>query len=238
MGDPIGHRLPGARFPDHEIIGVVENFHYESLHGPIRPLVLTLNPRLILAGVSDVGFQSPPVPKILVRMSPENVPETLDMIEATFASVAPEQNYGFSFVDAAIDAQYRQDRRLGEIVQTASALAVLIACLGLFGLSGLAVLRRTKEIGIRKVLGASPGRVFWILSKDFGWIVLASTLVAAPVAFVVMDRWLRDFAYRINLTADLFLLAGVIVATVAILTVTYQGIRAAQMDPVKNLRYQ
>jgi putative ABC transport system permease protein len=178
------------------------------------------------------------MPKVFVRIDPANVPVTMQKIEKTWHAVVPDMQYGFTFVDASIDAQYRQEYRLGEIVQIASGLAILIACLGLFGLAGLAVVRRTKEIGVRKVLGASGSRVFWLLSRDFGWIVLASALVATPVAFIVMDRWLRDFAYRITLTPDLFLLAGLIVMTVALLSVAYQGIRAVKMDPVDSLRYE
>lgn len=236
--DPVGSRLPGTRFPDHEIIGVVKDFNNESLHGQVRPVALTLNPDLIFAGASDVSMEAFPMPKVFVRIDPANVPVTMKNIEKTWHAVVPDMEYGFTFVDASIDAQYRQEYRLGEIVQIASGLAILIACLGLFGLAGLAVVRRTKEIGVRKVLGASGSRVFWLLSKDFGWIVLVSAFVATPVAFVVMDRWLRDFAYRITLTPDLFLLAGLIVVAVAVLTVTYQGIRAAQMDPVESLRYE
>lgn len=238
LENPIGARLPGRSFPDHEIIGVVQDFHYESLHGRIRPLVLVMDPDLIFEGASDVGFSAFPTPRLLFRVGQSNVSETLDAIERSVTKVIPDLDYTFTFVDAAVDAQYRQERRLGEIVRIAAILAIVIACLGLFGLAGLAVVRRTKEIGVRKVLGASASRVFWLLSKDFGWMVAVSTLVAAPIAFLVLDGWLNDFAYRIALSPDLFILAGVIVLVIALLTVTYQGIRAAQMDPVKSLRYE
>ena len=234
----IGQRLPGQHFEDHEIIGVVKDFNFESLHGEVRSLALVVNPRAVLAGVSDVGMAVPATPKIAVRIKPENIPGTLATLERTWQHVAPDQPYEYSFVDEAVDSQYRQEKRLGKIVGIASILAIVIACLGLFGLAALAVARRTKEIGIRKVLGASTPGLALLLSKDFALLVSVAFVLATPVAYLVMNYWLQDFAYRIEISWGIFLMAGLTALGVALLTVSYQAVRAALSDPVKALRYE
>ncbi|MFQ5569487.1 MAG: ABC transporter permease [Rhodothermales bacterium] len=243
--DPIGQRLPGASFEDHEIIGVVHDFNFEPLHGNVRPLVLVLNPRLILQGSSDVNFSASPTPKISVRIAPDDedsqassMSGTLTLIERTWQRVAPDQPYNYAFLDEALDRQYRQEERLGQIVGIASLLAVVIACLGLFGLAALAVVRRTKEIGVRKVMGASTSGLVLLLSKDFTLLVLVAFVLAVPAAYLVMDAWLQDFAYRIDLGAGTFVLAGVLAFAIALLTVSVQAVKAALADPVKSLRYE
>ncbi len=236
--DAIGQRLPGQNFEDHEIIGVVKNFNFESLHGPVRPLALVIDPRVVLRGVSDVGLAVAPTPKIAVRIKPDDIPGTLATVEQTWKRVAPDQPYSFSFVDEAVDSQYRQEERLGKIVGIASLLAIVIACLGLFGLAALAVARRTKEIGVRKVLGASASGVALLLSKDFAKLVLVAFVLAVPVVYFVMNRWLEDFAYRVEISWPIFLIAGLTALGVALLTVSYQAVKAALSDPVKSLRYE
>ena len=234
----VGQRLPSQHFEDHEIIGVVKDFNFESLHGQVRPLALVVNPRVVLRGVSDVSMAVPPTPKIAVRIKPENIPGTLAMLERTWKHVAPDQPYNYSFVDEAVDSQYRQEERLGKIVGIASLLAIVIACLGLFGLAALAVARRTKEIGVRKVLGASTPGLALLLSKDFALLVGVAFVLATPAAYLVMDHWLQDFAYRIEISWGIFLMAGLAALGVALLTVSYQAVRAALSDPVKSLRYE
>jgi putative ABC transport system permease protein len=139
----LGQRLPGESFEDHEIIGVVKDFNFASLHGAVTPLVLVINPRLVLRGASDVGFSSAPTPKIAVRIKPDDIQGTLATLEQSWKRIAPDQPYNYSFVDETLNNQYRQEERLGEIVSLASMLAIVIACLGLFGLAALAVARRT-----------------------------------------------------------------------------------------------
>ena len=235
--DPIGRRLPGP-FPDHEVIGVVEDFNYASLHTPVEPLVIAANPDLVLRGAANVDFSGDPTPDISVRLRPENLPATLEQVERAWKAVAPEQPFAYTFLDAAVDSQYRLEARLSRIVGVASALAILIACLGLFGLAALTAVRRTKEIGVRKVLGASVSSITLLLSKDFLGLVLVALALAVPVAYLVMRQWLEGFAYRVGLGPSIFVLAGVLVLLIALVTVSYQAVKAALADPVKSLRYE
>ena len=236
--DPIGQRLPGESFEDHEIIGVVKDFNFESLHGAVEPLAMVINPRVVLQGVSNVGFPVSPTPKIAVRVKPDDIRGTLAALEQAWTRIAPEQPYNYAFLDEAVGMQYQQDERLGAIFRIASLLAIVIACLGLFGLAALAVARRTKEIGVRKVLGASAPGLALLLSKDFAKLVLVAFVLAVPAAYFAMTRWLQDFAYRISLDVGTFALAGLLALAVALLTVSYQAIKAALADPVDSLRYE
>ncbi len=236
--EAVGKRLPGASFPDHEILGVVKDFHFASLHVPIGPVVLTPKPDLVLRGASNVNFEGETAIDLAVRLAPGNVSAALGRLEAVWKQVAPEQPFAFSFLDGALDAQYRQEARLGQIVRVAAGLAVLIACLGLFGLAALAAARRTKEIGVRKVLGASVSDLVVLLARDFAGLVLVGFVVAAPVAWFAMAHWLEGFAYRIALGPVTFLVAGVLTLGVALVTVSVHALRAATSDPVKALRYE
>ncbi len=206
--DPIGRHLPGP-FPD---------------------------PNLILEGASSVLFSSSLTPEIAVRIRGDDLPATMDRIERTWQRVAPAQPFAYTFLDEAVDSQYRQEERISRIVGIASALSIFIACLGLFGLAALTALRRTKEIGIRKVLGASVPSIVRLLSKDFLKLVAVAFVIAVPVAYYAMSTWLEDFAYRIDLGVGVFLLAGLLALVIALATVGYQAIKAALADPVDVLR--
>jgi len=234
--DPIGQHLPGS-FLDHEIIGVVKDFNFASLHTAVEPLVLTLNRDIIFEGASDVNSGST-APKISVRIRPDDLPGTLAMLKRIWETLAPDLPFRYDFLDQAVGSQYRQDERFGQMVGIATLLAILIACLGLFGLAALTVARRTKEIGVRKILGASAGGLVVLVSRDFVKLILAAFVLAAPVAYVVIDYWLQDFAYRIEISWWIFLLAGLAALGVALLTVSYQSIKAALANPVKSLRYE
>lgn len=236
--NPIGRRLPGANFEDHEIIGVVKNFHFESLHMPVAPLVLTINPSIVFSGIDNVGFSGSSNPRISFRIASDNLPSTLSLIEHTWESSADGAPFGFTFVDQAVDAQYRQEERLSQIAGFGSTLAIIIACLGLFGLASLMMVRRTKEIGIRKVLGASVVGIVTQLSKDFLKLVLIGFIIATPIAWYAMNRWLEDFAYRIEITWWVFIIAGGLSLVIAFLTVSFHALRAATSNPVEALRYE
>ncbi len=238
--EAVGKRLPGTDFPDHEIAGVVRDFHHESLRSEVAPVVLALHPRVILAGVSDVTASTSSNPKIAVRIRPEDLPAAMALLERTWTTVAPDLPFDYYFLDQAVDSRYRQEERLGRIAGTASLLSILIACLGLFGLATLTVAQRTKEIGVRKVLGASVPHLVLLLSKEFAWLVVVAFAIAVPLAYVAVGRWLADFAYRIDVGrhAGLFVLAGAAALGIALATVSYHAIRAALSDPVKALRYE
>jgi putative ABC transport system permease protein len=160
------------------------------------------------------------------------------MIKGTWQKVAPGHPFLFSFLDQDVQQQYEEIERWGKIVGYASFFTILIACLGLFGLATLTVIRRTKEIGIRKVLGASATNMVFFLSQEFGKLVIVANIIAWPVAYYAMNRWLQNFAYRINIGLVSFVLAGVLAFTIALITVSFQSIRAALANPVESLRYE
>jgi putative ABC transport system permease protein len=222
MESPVGKRL---RFREWEatIIGVIKDFHQTSLHNPIEPLV----------------FQySYDFPTVLAKISSKNVPETLVFLEKTWKKFVKNYPFTYEFLDEKIDNFYKTERMIGKVFQYFTSVAVLIACLGLFGLASFMAEQRTKEIGIRKVLGASVSGITFLLSKEFTKWVLVANAIAWPVAYYAMNRWLQGFAYRINIGIWSFVLSAVIAFLVALLTVSYQAIKAAIANPVESLRYE
>jgi putative ABC transport system permease protein len=162
----------------------------------------------------------------------------LELLEEVWASAAPGLLYTYSFVDDVVGQQYRQEERLGTIVRYATFGVVLIACLGLFGLASLVVARRTKEIGVRKVLGASAENIFGMITLDFVKLVAAAYVLAAPAAYFILSSWLESFAYATALKAGIFMIAGVLAVAISVLAVGYQSMRAALSNPVDSLRYE
>jgi putative ABC transport system permease protein len=234
-GDAVGRRLRadttkafGRVIHDAEVVGVVADYHFRALHHPIEPLVLVSND-VASGGVAEVA----------VRLRPEaDLDAAVERLRAAWAEVAPDAPFDYAFLDDRLDAQYRAERRWQRILTYASGFALAIAALGLFGLATLATARRTKEIGIRKALGASVGRLLALLSKDFLLLVAGAFVLGAPVAYVGAQRWLAGFAYRVELSGPAFAAAGVVVLAVAALAVGTQALRAAQADPVEALRQE
>ncbi|MEM8557785.1 MAG: ABC transporter permease [Bacteroidota bacterium] len=207
----------------HTIIGVVEDFHQHSMHLPIAPIMIRLEPRW--------------VSHITARVQPGDFPATIAALEAHVATFT-DYPVEVGFLDAEFDALYRADQRLGQTFGFFTVIALLIASLGLFGLAAFAAEQRTKEIGIRKVLGADVLGLVRLLSLDFVKLVAVAFLVAAPIGYVAMQRWLADFAYRIELGPGLFLVAGGGALVIALAAVSVQALRAATADPVRSLRYE
>lgn len=232
----VGGQIPSRSFETHEIIGVVKDFNFESLHAPIKPLALAQTPSWLFRGASDVSIGSSMRADIALRIPPGSVADLIGRIEESWARVVPDTPFDFYFLDEALDARYRQEERLSKIVVIGSGLSILIACLGLFSLAALTVVRRTKEIGLRKVLGASSSSIVILLTRDFSVLVGIAFLISAPVAFVLVRQWLDNFAYRVDLSPLTFLVAGLMALIVAVLTVSYQTMRAALTDPVASLR--
>ncbi len=218
----------GIRGTDGEIIGVVEDFHLTSLHHEIRPVVFQLHEG---AGWSAQGI-------LAARIDPENVRGAIDHIEATLSGFAPGMPFDYRFLDDSFRAMYRTEERLRQIVSSFALLSIFIACLGLFGLAAFIAEQRTKEIGIRKVLGASVTNIIVLLSKDFTKLVIIAIIIAAPTGYYLMGKWLEDFAYRIDLSWWIFALAGLLMLIIAIITVCAKAIRAAMANPVEALRYE
>jgi len=206
------------------VVGVANNFHFESLQATIEPLLMRVQPD---------WFE-----KVIVRTHPSNVPGTLDFLEQQWQSFEPGYPFQYSFLDEDFQQLYQTEDRLHEVFSYTSLLAILIACLGLFGLAAFTAEQRTKEIGIRKVLGASVPGIVLLLSKDFLKLVALALVLAAPIGYLAMSRWLNDFAYRVDLGVGTFVLAGALALLIAVLTVSYQAIKAALSDPVKSLRYE
>ena len=208
------------------VVGVVRDFQYHSLHRAIEPLIFH-----ILPGSYYHDYVS-------VRLTPGTMPGTLTAMEQAWTAYNPDRPFEYRFLDAQFDALYRSDLRLSRLFVLFAGLAVFIACLGLFGLAAFAAGQRRKEIGVRKVLGASVGSVVALLSADFLKLVGLAYVIALPVAYFVARRWLDGFADHIALGPGLFLLAGLVALAIALLTVSVHAIRAATADPIQSLRYE
>ena len=232
--DPIDQRLPGKY--QERVLGVVKDFHVESLHTPIKPAVMALRPDSIFRGSSDASSNFPGQPRITVRFSGGDLKAHVELLRSTWKSVAGNQDFDYQFLDDALNAAYQQEERLGKIVRYASFLSIFIACMGLFGLATLIVVRRTKEIGIRKVLGADVSNIVGLLSKDFVILVMVASVIAFPIAWWALQKWLQDFTYRINIPLLAFAGAALLTLVVALLTVSFHAVRAANANPVHSLR--
>ena len=232
LQDPVGRRLTSATDNNDgskttrtfTVVGVVKDFHFQSLRDEITPLVIFSNEFLRFNGF------------ITIRVKPENVQSTLAQIETRWKTLVPGQPFRYSFLDDNIQREYAEEKRSGQLFSAFSGLAIIIACVGLFGLSAYTASLRTKEIGVRKVLGASVAGVTVLLSKDFTKLVLIAFVLATPVSWWLMNNWLQSFAYRIMPGVGSFLLAGAAALSIAWLTVSYQSIKAALVNPVKSLR--
>jgi putative ABC transport system permease protein len=204
------------------IIGVVKDFHFRSLQEVIKPLSIRIEPQ----GCSLV----------CIYVSGNDLPGTLAAIENKWKSLIPHRPFSYFFLDDYFDKQYRSEDRFGRLFLNFSILAILISCLGLLGLASYSTMQRTKEIGIRKVLGASVTNIVNLLSKDFLKLVAVSFLIAAPIAWIFMHRWLMGFAYRIDMGWQVFVAAGILALFIALFTVSFQAVRAALANPVGTLR--
>ena len=203
--------------------GVVEDFHAESLHTPIGAYAF-----------HDAATETRRY--LLLKMNTSNLPETMRQIEEAFRTALPQSAFEFTFLDDHIDSLYRSEQRTASVVLVFSLLSILICCLGLFGLAAFAAEQRVKEIGIRKVLGATAAGIVGLLSRDFLKLVLLSILLASPIAYWAMRHWLADFAYHIDLQWWMFVAAGFSAMTIAFVTVGFQGFRAALSNPVQSLK--
>jgi putative ABC transport system permease protein len=232
----IGSSLPSQSLASFEIVGVVRSFHFSSLREEIEPLAYIMNPTPFMQAVSDVNSPTSSIRKLHIRIDAADVPATIATLRRIWESAAPEVPFNYYFLDEAVQAQYVQEERLSQIASTASILAVLIAALGLFALATLSVTRRRKEVGVRKVLGASTAGLVALLSRDFMKLVGVAFAVAAPLAYLGVSRWLESFAYRIEPGMGVFAISGLLALAVAFAAVSYHAIRAAASDPVDALR--
>lgn len=207
-----------------KIVGVVKDFHYRSLQQDIKPLSMRIEPN----GCNLIS----------VNLSSQNVAATISAIENKWKKLIPNRPFSYYFLDEFYDRQYRSEIRFGNLFLNFAILAIFISCLGLLGLASYSTIQRTKEIGVRKVMGATVTGIVNLLSKDFLQLVLIAFVIASPIAWVGMYKWLQNFAYRINMNAWAFILAGVIAVAIAFVTVSFQAIKAAVTNPVKSLRIE
>ena len=222
--NPVGEVLHGF-YEEPTVVGVVADVHFQSLSHEVEPMILTLDP--------GWGLRH-----LLARLDPTDVAGGLATLERTWHEVAPALPFTYSFLRDDLARQYESEQRWSQIIGQAGLLAVLIACLGLFGLAALTVVRRTKEIGIRKVLGASPQSVLALVSKEFLLLILLAFGVAAPLTYFAANHWLTQFAFHIAMPWQAFFLAGGGILTLTLLTVGFHAWRAARTDPAKSLRYE
>ncbi|WP_242916911.1 ABC transporter permease [Pontibacter liquoris] len=206
------------------IIGVVKDFHVQSLHSAVKPLAIELRP-------ASPGY-------LLARIAPKDQDATIKFIENQWRAFDTKHPMEYFFMDEFFDRQYRAEEKMLTVFGYFAGLTILIACLGLFGLASFTAEQRTKEIGIRKVLGSSTGSIVVLLSKDFAVLVLVAIVLASPVAWFGMSRWLQDFAYRVPLSWWIFAVAGLSAMVIALATVSFQAMKAALADPVKAIRTQ
>lgn len=205
-----------------KIIGVMKDFHFKSLQEVIKPLSMRIEPN----GCSLIS----------IKVSGNNLPGTISSIENKWNSLIPARPFSYFFLDEYFDKQYRSEQRFGKLFLNFAILAIIISCLGLLGLASYSTMQRTREIGIRKVLGASVGNIVNLLSKDFLRLVGIAVIIASPIAYFSMHKWLLDFAYRIPISWWIFVIAAVTATLIAIITVSFQAIKAAVSNPVKSLR--
>ncbi len=224
--DPIGKKIiwAGDKNKKGFVIGVVKDFHYTSFHQKIEPLVLHMTP-----GVGS--FAS-------IRMKSENILSTMSHIKNKWQEFNPGHPFDYFFLDDQYDRLYRSEEKMGRVFRSFTLLALFISCLGLFGLSSYVLEKRTKEIGIRKILGASVSRIIVMVSKEFSkWILLAN-VIAWPIAYYSMNLWLENFSYRIEISIWMFLLSTLIVMVLSLFTVSYQSIKTTLANPANSLRYE
>lgn len=227
---PLGEKLYfdhpdfAESYKELKIVGVVKDFHFRSMHQAIGPFVFR--------------FYRPWHFRIFIKMKPGHLRETLEKVEGTFTKYAPGQPFDYEFLDDTFQHMYQSEIQLQYVFSIFGALAICISCMGLFGLASSAAEQKTKEIGIRKVFGATVSGIVFSLSKELTQGVLMANLITWPVVYLVMNRWLRNFAYRINLGLDVFIFAALLTLTTALLTVSFKAVKAASANPVDPLRHE
>jgi len=204
------------------VIGVVKDFNYKSLYDQVEPTVIQIYPQAAW--------------KVAVKVKVAGIDKTIEQVKKVWTGFSPDFPLEYKFLDENFDAMYKSEDKLKSLLWLFTGVAIFVGCMGLFGLAAYTAERRKKEVGIRKVLGASVEGVVMLLSRDFIKLVLISLLIASPLAWLLMKRWLQDFAYRINISAWVFVIAGLTAILIAFLTVSFQAIKVAVTNPVNSLR--
>jgi putative ABC transport system permease protein len=231
---PIGAKLiepidtgGGYVLREYNVIGIIEDFHYNSLHDDLNSFVLQN-----MSGPNGFGTF------LYIRANPESWPKTISRIEEKWTEFFPQQPFSYFFHDQYINDMYEADRASGKIFMIFSLLAILIACVGLFGLASYSTHQKTQEIGIRKALGSSATKIVYLFSIDFTKLVIGAFVISVPVAILIMKYWLNNFVYRTNIHFLIFIISGMIAVLIAVATISWHTIRSANTNPAKTLRYQ
>ncbi len=235
--DPLGELLPSAKINPHQIVGVVKDFHHNSLYNAIEPVILAKNPETIFSGINMLMISSATNPKVTVKGTTGTDFEAFrGVLESEWERVFPMEAFSFSFMDEAVESQYKADERLGKMVFLAASIAILIAAMGLLAMAALSIAGRTKEIGIRKVLGASSLSISWMFNKEFLYITFAGVLIALPLSWYLMQNWIAQFAVRDWPSWLSFVFLALLGIGFTLAIVTAQSYRATQMNPVDTLK--
>jgi putative ABC transport system permease protein len=223
LKDPVGKRfsLWGKKG---SIVGVVKDFHYKSLHNKVEPLVLRIDPSWDLY--------------VCVKLRSENITHTLNYVKKVYQQFNPQYPFEYHFLDDQLNRLYDSDRQTFKIFRYFTFIAIFISCLGLFGLASFMAQRRFKEIGIRKVLGATISNIVLKLSEEFLLLVLGANILAWPIAYFAMNKWLQNFAYHIKMPVGIFIFSALLTLAIAVCTVIYQSVKAATANPVDAIRYE
>lgn len=219
--DPVGRTVGSER---NTVIGIVKDFHYSSLHSKIGPMAISWR----------VNWTRRPC----IKIAGTNIADSIKHIENVYKEFCPGFALEYGFLDESFARQYEAEKRLKQLLQYFVAIAIVISCLGLFALTAFIAEQKTKEIGIRKVLGSSNTGIFILLSKNFTKWVLVANLISWPIAYFVLSKWLKSFAYHINISLMIFVLSGLMALAIALLTVGYQALKAASANPADCLRYE
>ena len=205
----------------YHVVGIVKDFNFSSMRQNVGPLIIQLG--------ENWG-------SIAIRVNTKNIASVINTVESKWKSMVPAQPFNYSFMDADFSKIYTAEQQTGKLFITFAVFAIFIGCLGLFGLVTYAAEQRTKEIGVRKVLGASVGGIVTMLSKDFAKLILMASLIAFPIAWWSMHKWLQSFAYRITISWWVFIVAATTATVIAMITISFQAIKAAIANPVRSLR--
>jgi len=228
--DPVGKKI-NTFGQEYTVIGVLKDFHQQSLHYRIEGTLFRYFPH-------SSRLRGLPFNYLTLKVSTENITETMQRIESKYRELYPDREYSYFFLDENYDSQYTAEDKLSQVIELFTGLAIFIGCLGLFGLASFTAQQRTKEIGIRKVLGSSIGAVTLLLYKEFTVLVLLAITIAWPLTYFFMKGWIQSFAYQSEIGINVFIFGAALAVMIALVTVSYQSIKAAMTNPVDTLRYE
>jgi putative ABC transport system permease protein len=202
----------------------------------VEPLVIVIDAGIILPGVENINFANTPIPKLMIRLAPGNMKNAVEEVNKVWNKLTNSEEFSFSFVDQAIDAQYASDQNLGKIIGISTLLAVILGSIGLYGLATLSMQNKVKEISVRKVFGASSRALFYLLTKEYVVMVIIALIISIPFSIYAMREWLSGFEYRVELKMVNFLIAGGIALGITLFTILYQTLVTANSKPAETLR--